>query len=165
MKLEDKKTETTDLMQLLEELYEQEVNFWREVESYVIHGVPAADEKGHWVEIRIRVRPSQMDLITGLREKYPPGMFKSQADLIRSLIATGCKTHFEFFKRKKSAQWGELEEILTALNVLGRQHRLQELKTDVQKAMRLTVNGAASPEEKAAVVELLASLERKVTCL
>ena len=162
MKLEHTNTEQMDMGQMLEEAYEQEQSFWQDVERYVMHGVPATDEKGHWVEIRVRVRPSQLDLITGLREKHPAGLYKSQADLIRSLLSTGCKTHLEFFKKRKSTQWGELVKILEALNILGRQHRLQELKTDVQKAMSMTVNGSSTPEEKSKVVDLLGQMEKKI---
>ena len=60
---------------------------------------------------------------------------------------------------------GELEKILEALNILGRQHRLQELKTDVQKAMSMTVNGSSTPEEKSKVVDLLGQMEKKIVHL
>jgi hypothetical protein len=165
MKLKDLKTDSSDLHQLLEESYEQEQAFWKGIEKYIMHGVPASDEKGHWVEIRVRVRPSQLDLISAVREKHPVGMYKSQADLVRSLIATGTKTHFEFFKRKKSNRWKDLEEILAGLNILGRQHRLEELRKDVQSAISVTVNGSSSPEEKVKVIDFLKQIEKKVVDL
>jgi len=165
MKLRNSETSSMELMEMLEELYQQEQEFWRDVERYVTHGVPAADEKGHWLEIRVRVRPNQMDLITALREKHPPGFYKSQADLIRALLSAGCKTHFELFKRKKSAKWGELEQILDGLNIIGKQHRLQELKTDVRKAMNAAVSSPSTPEDRAKVINLLSELDKKVNNL
>lgn len=165
MKLKDTKTDSIDLNQSLEASYEQEQAFWSGIERYIMHGVPASDQKGHWVEIRVRVRPSQLDLITAVREKHSPGMYKSQAGLVRSLIATGTKTHFEFFKRKKNVQWGTLEEILNSLNILGRQHRLKELEQDVKSAMNVTINGSYGPEEKSKVVDILSQIEKKIVNL
>ncbi|HWU39381.1 MAG TPA: hypothetical protein VN203_17175 [Candidatus Acidoferrum sp.] len=162
MNLVDTSVESLDLMQLLEQMYEREQWFWRDIEQHVMHGAPAADEKGHWVEVRFRVRPSLIDLITAIKEKHPAGMYKSHADLLRSLLSTGCKVHFEFFKRKKSMQWGDLEEMLGWLNIIGREHRLRELKEDVRKAMKITMDGKGAPEEKIPMMEFLGKMEKKL---
>jgi hypothetical protein len=166
MRLKDTNQDSIDLLQEeLEHLKEQDEKFWQDIEKFIIHSVPGSDKKGHWVEVRVRVRPSQLDLITAVREKHPPRMYKSQAELVRSLIASGTKCHFEFFKRKKSKRWKELEEILTNLNILGRQHRLQELKQDVKNAMNDLVNGSYGPDEKAKVIDLLSQYEKKLSSL
>jgi hypothetical protein len=159
------KSNSLDLMQTLEECYEDEQKFWKKAEDYILHGVPGSDERGHWLEIRVRVRPSQIDLIGAVRDKHPPGMYKSQADLIRSLIAAGTHTHFEYFKRKKSMKWEELEEILISLNILGKKHRLEELRRDVKKAMNIAVNGSNDPAEKSKVIDILSKLDKKIDSL
>ena len=165
MKLKDTGKKYVDVLEDLEEAYEQEQEFWRNVEKYILHGVKGKDEKGHWVEIRCRVRPIQMDLITAVREKHPPGKYKSQAQLVRSLLSTGTYTHFEYFKRTKSMKFKAEEEILTSLNVLGRKHRLDELRKDIRKAMNITVNGSDSSEEKSKVIDLLGKIEQKIANL
>jgi len=77
-------------------------------------------------------------------------------------LSTGCKVHFEFFKRKKSMQWGDLEEMLGWLNIIGREHRLRELKEDVRKAMKITMDGKGAPEEKIPMMEFLGKMEKKL---
>ncbi len=165
MELKETGENTLDIEKALHEAYERDQAFWDEIQKLVMYGVSASDERGHWVEIRVRVRPSQLDMITGVREKHPPGLYKSQADLVRSIIAAGTKTHFEFFKRKKGYSWNELEEILISLNILGRQQRLQELRTDVQRAMNDVVNGPGTVSDKANIVDLLNKIEQKIAHL
>src|SRR5512136_2081082 len=87
-----------------------DTQFWESIRELARYGVPAYDKKGHWTEIRIRVRPMQVDMVAAVREKMPENWFKNQASLYRSIIAVGCKT----LLRALGMESGEWNDILMA---------------------------------------------------
>ncbi len=132
--------------------------FWESVQRLLRYGVPAYDKKGHWTEIRIRIRPMQVDLIGAVKEKMPDNWYKSMASFYRSLIAIGCKTALKYLEMDT----GEWNEVLTGLNEIAKKERLQEFKEEVACLRNNIANGTISTEEKIKAIDLIGKLERRI---
>ena len=132
--------------------------FWDSIRSLVRYGVPAYDKRGHWTEIRIRVRPMQVDMIAAVREKVPENWFKTQASLYRSIVAVGCRTLLKFLDMDK----GEWNDVLMGLNQIAKQKRLEEFKEEMTVLKNDIAKGTMSMQEKVKVIERVTYLERKI---
>jgi hypothetical protein len=159
MKLENHDGDIFDLTEAeLQLLKREQEKFWQSIQELVRYGVPAYDKKGHWTEVRVRVRPMQIDMVGAVREKMPDGWFKSQASLYRSIIAVGCKTMLKFLAMEKT-QW---DEILMGLNKIAKKQRLDEFKEEMSILKNDIANGNMDPSEKVKVIDIVSRLERKV---
>jgi hypothetical protein len=160
MKLEKIEGASMDLMQEeLEFIKKSDGEFWQGVQELMRYGVPAYDQQGHWAEIRMKVRPLQVDMIAAVKEKMPEGWFKNNAALHRSIIAVGCKVILRLMNMEK----GEWTEILDGLNQMAKKVRLEEFKKDIA-ALRGNIIDCTtiSPQEKVKVVDLMTKLEKKI---
>ena len=133
-------------------------DFWASVRDLLRYGIPSSDQRGHWTELRIKVRPIQADIIAGIRERMPEGWFKNQGSLYRSIVAVGCKAIFKFLDNEK----GEWHEVLTGLGQISKQQRLEEFQEDMKNLKGKILNGSMPSNEKVKVVDLISRLERKV---
>src|SRR5512139_2628145 len=138
MKLKNENIEFLDLKEQSDE------EFWQSLRDLMRYGIPAYDGKGHYVDLRVKVRPLQIDMISAIREKMPDGWYKSQAALVRALIAIGCKVAFKVLKQEDS-EWGD---VLNGLNRIAKQHRLDEFKRDTEALKDSIVKGDLKPQEK-----------------
>lgn len=164
MKLDKKNIKSLDMQEELEREYYKEQEFWRNAEKS-IYGLPAANDKDHSAEIRVKVRPVQMDMINSIREKYPPGMFRSHADLMRSVMAAGCKMHFEILRRRHGVHVEDLEYILECLNVISKHHRLEDLTEEMRKLSDGILKENSAPENKINRLAFVKDLQKKLTKL
>ena len=132
--------------------------FWADVRKLMRYGIPAYDGKGHYVDLRIKVRPLQTDMISAIREKCPDGWYKSQAALCRSIIAVGCKVFLKVLGKedKQISQW---IEVLTGLNEIAKKQRLDEFKREVEDLRGSIVKGNLQPEEKLDLLNTVDKLE------
>ncbi len=157
MKLKHQEIESITLKEDQESLSE-DTPFWDSIRSLLRYGVPAYDKRGHWTEIRIRVRPMQVDMIAAVREKVPENWFKTQASLYRSIIAVGCKTLLKFLDMDK----GEWNDVLMGLNQIAKQTRLQDFKEEMAVLKNDITKGNMSTQEKVKIIERVTHLERKI---
>lgn len=144
------KTEEIEFLDLTRESDEE---FWQSLRDLMRFGVPAYDGKGHYVDLRVKVRPLQIDMISAIREKCPDGWYKSQAALCRSIVAIGCKVFFKMLNQEDS-QWVEL---LNGLNRIARKQRLEEFKRETEALKDSIVKGDLRPKEK---LRLLSSIDK-----
>src|SRR5512136_2788420 len=130
MKLKNVKTDSSlDLInEELEFIKQEDEEFWEDIRNLMKYGIPAYDGKGHFTELRIKVRPMQMDMISAIRERSPDGWFKSQAALCRAILAVGCKVYLKVLGNEKSEWHG----VLIGLNQIAKRQRLEEFKNDVE---------------------------------
>ena len=152
MKLEPEEIESLDLTQ------QSDDEFWQSLRDLMRYGIPAYDGKGHSVDVRVKVRPLQIDMIGAIREKCPDGWYKSQAALIRSIIAIGCKVFFKMLSQEDS-QW---VEVLNGLNKIAKKQRLDEFKRETESLKNSVVNGGLQPEEKVKMLSTIDDLEKTV---
>ena len=158
MKLESQKDKSIDLVsEELEFLKQSEQEFWNSMRDYLHYGVPACDQKGHWMEIRTRVRPIQIDLISHIKEKLPEGWFKNQGSLYRSIIAVGCKSIFKILELDKS----EWNDILCQLNLMAKVQRKEEFRQESSLLKAKILNSSVPLKEKNEQINLICRLEEK----
>ena len=159
MKLTETETIKMDLVQEeLDCIKQEDEEFWGGVRELLRYGIPSHDKQGHCVDFRCKVRPLQMDIISAIAEKMPPGWFKNQAYLKRSIIAVGCKVILRMIDMEK----GEWHEILDGLNDIAKRVRMEEFKKDMATLKSNIIDcGTMPPQEQVKVVNLLARLEKK----
>ena len=160
-KSEEQEVESIDLLDLATEQMENDEEFWNSIRNLARFGVPAYDKKGHWTEIRVRVRPLQRDMIGAIREKLPDNWYKSQAQLYRSIIAVGCKTFLKLLNMGDD-NW---LEVLEGLNKIARQNRMEEFKAEMSTLKQDIVKGTLNSEEKVKVIDLVEKLEKRVLAM
>ena len=136
----------------------EDAPFWDSIRSLVRYGVPAYDKRGHWTEIRIRVRPMQVDMIAAVREKVPENWFKTQASLYRSIVAVGCRTLLKFLDMDK----GEWNDVLMGLNQIAKLNRLEDFKQEMAGLKNDLANGPIPAQERVNLIELVSKLEQKL---
>jgi len=159
MRIKKERIKSVDLISdELEAIKAEGEDFWGSIRDLLRYGIPSSDQRGHWTELRIKVRPIQADIIAGIRERMPEGWFKNQGSLYRSIVAVGCKTIFKFLDSEK----GEWHEVLTGLGQISRQQRLEEFHEDMKNLKGKILNGSAPSNEKMKVVDLISRLEKKV---
>jgi len=159
MKLKETQKASIDLVQEeLDSIKEANEEFWHSIQELIRYGVPGHDQKGHWAEIRMKVRPLQTDLIGAVKEKMPEGWFKNMASLNRAIMAVGCKVVLRLMSMHK----GEWHEILDGLNKMAKKARLEEFKNDmaILRGNIIECNKMA-PEEKLRLVEQLGGMEKR----
>ena len=128
MKLKETQNTSIDLAQEeLESMKQADEEFWKGIREMMRYGVPAYDQRGHWAEIRMKVRPLQVDMISAVREKMPEGWFKNMASLHRAIMAVGCKVILRLMSMEKE----EWHEILNGLNQMAKKIRLEEFRKDM----------------------------------
>jgi hypothetical protein len=143
----------------LESMKKSDEQFWQSIRELMRYGVPAYDLQGHWSEIRMKVRPLQVDMIAAVKEKMPEGWFKNMASLHRSIMAVGCKMVLRLMDMEK----GEWHEILDGLNQIAKKARLEEFKKDMATLRGNIIDcNTIPPQEKVKVVDLMAKLEKKI---
>ena len=142
----------------LEAIRQEGEDFWGSVRELLRYGIPSRDQRGHWSELRVKIRPIQADIIAGIRERMPEGWYKNQGSLYRSIIAVGCKAIFKFLDNEKS-QW---HEVLVGLGQISKQQRLEEFQVDMKNLKGKILSGSMPPNEKVKVVDLISRLEKKV---
>ncbi len=147
------KQEEVDFMDLT---HQSDEEFWQSLRDLMRFGVPAYDGKGHFADLRVKVRPLQIDMISAIREKMPDGWFKNQAALIRVLIAIGCKVAFKMLNQKDS-EWAD---ILDGLNKIAKQHRLDEFKRDMEALKDSVIKDSIEPQEKLRLIKTIDTLEK-----
>jgi len=159
MKLKEVEGASMELVQEeLEYIKKSDEEFWQGVRELMRYGVPAYDQQGHWAEIRMKVRPLQVDMISAVREKMPEGWFKNMASLHRSIMAVGCKVILRLMSMEK----GEWHEILDGLNQMAKKARLEEFKNDMANLRGNIIDcSTMAPQEKVKVVDLMAKLEKR----
>lgn len=160
MKLKNVKTASSlDLIsEELEFIKQEDDEFWEDIRNLMKYGIPAYDGKGHFVDLRIKVRPMQIDMISAIRERSPDGWFKSQAALCRSILAVGCKVYLKILEKEKSP-W---HEILNGLNQIAKKQRLEEFKNDVESLKSDITKGSMPPQEKVKIIDTITKLEEKM---
>ena len=159
MKLKDMQKGSIDLVQEeLDYLKQADEEFWQSIRDLICYGVPAYDKKGHWTEIRMKVRPLQVDMIGAVREKMPEGWFKNTASLNRAIMAVGCKVVL----RLLSNEPGEWHKILEGLNKVAKRVRLEEFKKEMA-SLKGNIIGCDTmpPAEKIRMIDHLEDTERK----
>jgi hypothetical protein len=157
-KPEKQETESIDLLDLATEQIENDDEFWNSIRELARFGVPAYDKKGHWTEIRVRVRPLQRDMVGAIREKLPDNWYKSQAQLYRSIIAVGCKTFLKLLNMGED-DW---MVVLEGLNKIARQTRMEEFKAEMSILKQDIVNGTMESDEKVKVIDLVEKLQKRI---
>lgn len=136
--------------------------FWQSIQELMRYGVPAYDQRGHWAEIRIKVRPLQVDMIAAIREKMPGGWFKHMTSLHRAIIAVGCKVFLHLVDQEK----GEWHEILDGLNEMAKKVRLEEFKKEMASLRGNIIDcGTMPPQEKLQIIQQLDGMETRFTAL
>lgn len=157
-----KKDQKIDSLNLVTEELEfiklEDNEFWEDIHSLMKYGIPAYDGKGHFMELRIKVRPMQMDMISAIRERSPDGWFKSQAALCRSILAVGAKVYLKVLGKEKSEWYG----VLMGLNQIAKRQRLDEFKNDVESLINDITKGSISPREKVKIIDTITKLEEKM---
>lgn len=159
MKLTEFEGKSMDLPQEeLECMKQQDDEFWGSIRELIRYGVPSYDKNGHWAEIRVRVRPLQLDMISAIKEKMPEGWFKNSASLYRSIVAVGCKTILRTINMERT----EWDEILESLNHIAKKTRKEKFKEEVS-SLRSDIAGSAMPtHEKVKIVDLVTKLEKRI---
>ena len=159
MRIKKERIRSVDLVSdELEAIRQEGEDFWRSVRDLLRYGIPSSDQRGHWSELRVKIRPIQADIIAGIRERMPEGWYKNQGSLYRSIIAVGCKAIFKFLDHEKS-QW---HEVLVGLGQISKQQRLEEFQEDMKNLKGKILNGSMPSNEKVKVVDLISRLEKKV---
>ena len=160
MKLNEHEVHGLDLaVEELDCVKQQDEEFWRGIRELVRYGVPAYDQRGHWAEIRMKVRPLQVDMIAAVREKMPEGWFKTMASLHRSILAVGCKVILRLVD-KDVKEW---HEILDGLNQMAKKVRLEEFKKDmVNLRGNIVEQSTMTAEEKVRVADFVAYMEKRL---
>jgi hypothetical protein len=157
-----KKDEKIDSLNLVSEELEfikrEDSEFWVDIRGLMKYGIPAYDGKGHFIELRIKVRPMQMDMISAIRERTPDGWFKSQAALCRSILAVGCKVYLKALGDEKSKWHG----VLMGLNQLAKKQRLDEFRNDVESLITDITKGSMPPHEKVKIIDTITELRDKM---
>lgn len=151
------------IKQTAEKFNFEEEKFWNEVGNYLRYGLPAHDKRGHCSEIRFRVRPFQLDIIGGIREKMPEGWYKNRTFLVRGLLAVGCKCALEYLKRNKDSDKKEIEKIdgwLKDMNRISTYTRLDDFKKDLIELEKSILKGHR--EDKAELINLIDMIREKV---
>ncbi len=163
MKLKETQKDSIDLVQEeLDCIKQADEEFWQDIRELIRYGVPSHDQQGHWSEIRMKVRPLQMDMIAAVREKMPEGWFKNMASLNRAIMAVGCKVVLRLMSMEK----GEWHQILDGLNKMAKVARLEEFKKDMDSLRGNIIScGTMLPEEKVKMVEQLEDMERRLRTL
>ena len=163
MKLNESRKETLDLVQEeLDCIKHADEEFWQSIRELIRYGVPGHDQQGHWAEIRIKVRPLQMDMIAAVREKMPEGWFKNTASLNRGIMAVGCKVVLRLMTTEK----GEWHDVLDGLNMLAKKLRLEEFKKDMATLRGNIVEcNKMTAEEKVKIAEVMTKLEQRFISL
>jgi hypothetical protein len=160
-KQQEQKEEGMDLLDLATEQIENDEEFWKSIRELARYGVPAYDKKGHWTEIRVRVRPLQRDMVGAIKEKLPDNWYKNQAHLYRSILAVGCKTFLKLLNMEED-NW---MKVLEGLNKIARQSRMEEFKAEMNTLKQDIINGSISSEEKVRVIDLVDKLEKRILAM
>ena len=142
----------------LEFLKKDDEEFHQDMVNLMRFGIPAYDKNGHFADLRFKVRPMQVDLISSIREKCPEGWFKNQASLCRSIMAVGCKVYLKVL----GLQGSEFDRILMGLNSIAKKQRLEEFKRDVESLRADITKGSMPPEEKLRIIEAINTFEEKM---
>jgi hypothetical protein len=159
MKLKETQKASIDLVQEeLDSIKQADEEFWQSIRELIRYGVPGHDQQGHWAEIRMKVRPLQMDMIAAVREKMPEGWFKNTASLNRAIMAVGCKV----LLRLMSTEKGEWHDVLDGLNLLAKKLRLEEFKKDMASLRGNIIEcNTMNAQEKVKVADIMAKLEQR----
>jgi hypothetical protein len=127
-------------------------------------GIPTTDRFGHSGVIKFKVRPIQIDIITGLKERMPDGWFSNQSQLFRGIMAAGCFTLIKLLKEdeqlNRREQVREYEGILESLNKIQKAARLNDLKEEIQEWELRVLRSRM--EDKSKVVNLLDEWKKKI---
>ena len=118
--------------------------------AYIKYGVPASDSKhGHHVRLQCKVTPVQADILQSLREKAPGNYWKSQSDLLRSVISVGTYCVIKFLNESHAIKSLRKEfQLLDVINLISRNVREGELEVEVRKAMHGINTQPFDPEKK-----------------
>jgi len=146
-----------------EQEHQKQQEFWDKVQEFLRYGVPSTDKKGHRSELRICVRPFQVDIINSIREKMPDGWFKSQASLVRSLIAVGCFVSLNYLEEKYSSRGCvdvDWKEILGSLNRISKTQRLKEFVIETRVLENDIANLDIDTSEKVKTIDNIRKLRK-----
>jgi len=93
--------------------------------DYLQYGVASSDKKGHSVHLQVKATPIQVDILESIREKAPKGYWKSQSQVLRSVISLGCYVALKIF------------ENMDEMPQLKKEFHLQELINRANKKVRV----------------------------
>jgi len=135
--------------------------FWSKAVDFLYHGQPSRDKKGHSTRLQVRVRPVQMDILERIKELFPKDWFRNTSELLRGLLTLG--GHSALFIHKMKFQRGHKEiesiaEILSILNAINREDRINELKTEIGR----TKQKLKDKPEGADIISILEKFEKKI---
>lgn len=116
---------------------------------YIRNGIATTDKNGHQAKLQVRCIPVQADILESIRSKAPKGFWKTQSDLLRSIIAVGCFVTLKFLNEAEGIRELEKEfKLLDLLNMIGKKTRENDLAAQARKvAHELNLSEEFDPEE------------------
>jgi hypothetical protein len=129
--------------------------------NYIKYGVSASDSKhGHHVRLQCKVIPVQADILQSVREKAPGNYWKSQSDLLRSVISVGTYVIIKFLNEAHYIKTLKKEfQLQDIINLISRNVREGELEVEARKAIYGINTQPFDPQAK--IEELVAAMNKK----
>lgn len=111
--------------------------------DYLQYGVASSDNKGHSIHLQTKVTPVQGDILEGVRSKAPENYFKTQSQVLRSVISLGCYVALKIFENIDDIpNLKEEFQLQLLLNRVNKKKRINELFSESRRApLDLKVEG------------------------
>ena len=117
--------------------YEIDLNdpqFQERLFNYFRNGVPASDARGHSAHLQMKVTPIQADVLESIRSKAPKNLWRTQSEMLRSMLSVGCLVSLQILKQ--GCQTLERDfKLLELINQVEKNTREAELYADVQRSI------------------------------
>lgn len=103
--------------------------------DYLQYGVAASDKRGHAIHLQTKVTPIQADILDGIKERGPKGYWKTQSQVLRSVISLGCYTALKILdKSDEISQFKEEFQLQELINRTNKRVRRNEILTEAVRA-------------------------------
>lgn len=109
--------------------------------DYLQYGVASSDKKGHCVHLQVKTTPIQGDILESIRAKVPQNYWKSQSQVLRSVISLGCYVALKILENVDGVPQLKREFLLQeVINKANKQVRVSELLSEAVNTSHVSVS-------------------------
>lgn len=103
---------------------------------YLRNGIATTDRNGHQAKVNFRCTPVQVDILESIKQKAPKGYWKTQSDLLRSIVAIGCFVTLKYLNSFEGIVSLEKEfKLLDLINMIAKKARENDLHAEARKTI------------------------------
>ena len=102
--------------------------------DYLQYGVASSDKKGHSIHLQVKAPPIQADILESIKAKAPKDYWKTQSQVLRSVISLGCYVALKIFENMEDIPQLEKEfQLQELINRANKRVRIGELLSEAEK--------------------------------